>query len=88
MNTKYLTDEEIADLFHVSRRTVQNRCRDKAWPHLQVAGRYLFTPAHVTRIEELHQVAETAPAAVTDISGGGSVATSNAWGRVTRQRTA
>lgn len=86
--TQYLTDVEIAALFHVSRRTVQDRCRAKAWPHLQIAGKYLFTPAHVTRIEQLHEVDETAAeATVTDLNAGGAAA-ANAWGRVTRQRTA
>jgi hypothetical protein len=79
MSPRYLTDAEIADLFHVSRRTVQNRCRDKAWPHLQIAGKYLFTPAHVTRIEHLHEVAEAEEAATTTPGAGNPK-----WGRVTR----
>lgn len=37
------TADDVAKAFGVSREYVQQRCREKAWPHLRVGRRYRFT---------------------------------------------
>lgn len=52
----YLTLDDLAARFGVSREWVRRRCRTGEFPHLRIGSAIRFTEAHVAQIEKAHEV--------------------------------